>query len=149
VRELVTDVIAAGVEATVSKPVRETVEAVGVLAPDEGVMTRAVAEKLDLDKSTASRRLRMAADGGYVRNLEDRPGKPGRWLLGDPMPEDRQLLPNASQLCNPADGEAAGQGDGCTVAADTRGIDSSPGGIRRDIDLGVEGAWSQRNADPT
>lgn len=80
VRELVADVIAEGVGQTVSEPVRETVAAVGALASAEGVMALAIAAKLRLDKSTVSRRLRVAADGGYIRNLEDKRGKPGRWI---------------------------------------------------------------------
>ena len=59
---------------------------------------RAIAEKLQLDKSNVSRRLRMAADGGYLRNLEDKRGKPGRWVIGDPLPESVDLLPDPAQL---------------------------------------------------
>jgi hypothetical protein len=98
VRELVADIIAEGVGATVSATVRETVTAVEALAPPEGVMVRDVAVKLDVDKSNASRRLRVAADGGYVRNLETKLGKPGRWVVGDPLPETAELLPDAAQL---------------------------------------------------
>ena len=57
-----------------------------------------VAEKLQLDKSNVSRRLRVAADGGYLRNLEDKRGKPGRWVIGDPLPESVDLLPDPAQL---------------------------------------------------
>lgn len=115
VRDLIADVIAEGVGATVSPVVRETVEAVKALAGDGGVMARAVAGKLDVDKSTASRRLRQAADGGYIRNLEDKRGKPGRWVEGDPMPEEADLLP---QPCNL---ETTLDQDGCTVARESEG----------------------------
>ncbi len=101
VRGLVADVIAEGVGATVSATVRETVLAVGALASEDGVALRAIAEKLDLDKSNVSRRLRAAADGGYVRNLEDKRGKPGRWVVGDPLPESLDLLPAPTQLATP------------------------------------------------
>jgi hypothetical protein len=113
VRGLVADILAEGVGSTVSDAVRETVAAVAALASKEGVMVRAVADKLELDKSNASRRLRLAGDGGYVRNLEDKRGKPGRWVLGDPLPETMQVLPDPAQLAtehNPPD-----QG-GCAVA---------------------------------
>jgi hypothetical protein len=43
----------------------------------------------------------MAADGGYLRNLEDKRGKPGRWTLGDPLPEAVDLLPDPAQLATP------------------------------------------------
>jgi hypothetical protein len=98
VRDLVADAIAEGVGTTVSDTVRETVEAVAALASTEGVMARDVAVKLQLDKSNVSRRLRVAADDGYLRNLEDKRGKPGRWVVGDPLPESVDLLPNPAQL---------------------------------------------------
>jgi hypothetical protein len=102
VRDLIAEVIAEGVGATVSETVRETVAAVAALTNTADAETglRAVAEKLRLDKSSASRRLRMAADGGYIRNLEDKRGKPARWTIGDPLPEAVQLLPDPAQLCN-------------------------------------------------
>jgi hypothetical protein len=125
VRELIADLISEGVGTTVSATVRETVNAVAALAPQyvEGVMARAVAVHLKLDKSNASRRLRVAADGGYVRNLEDKRGKPGRWVVGDPMPEAKVVLPEPSQLRNTVADETAGQASGCAVAPDSEGIE--------------------------
>jgi len=120
VRGLVGDVIAQGVGTTVPEAVRETVAAVDALATTNGVTVRAVAEKLGLDKSNASRRLRVAADGGYVRNLEDKRGKPARWVLGDPLPDDStaQLLPDATQL---ATAVATPDQECCAVAAESEG----------------------------
>ena len=106
VRELISDVLAEGVGATVSGTVRETVDAVQKLEKPEGVMAREIADLLDLDKSNVSRRLRMAAEGGYLRNLEDKRGKPGRWVTCDPMPESVDLLPDTDDLLD----------DGCAVA---------------------------------
>jgi hypothetical protein len=103
VRDLVADVIAQGVGATVAATVRETVAAVATLEPDdeEGVTVRAVSDVLHLDRSNVARRLNVAADGGYVRNLEDRRGRPGRWVLsGDPLPDAVDLLPDPVQLRN-------------------------------------------------
>ena len=59
-------------------------------------MVRDIADKLRLDQSNVSRRLRMAADGGYLRNLDDKRGKPGRWVIGDPLPESIDLLQQRS-----------------------------------------------------
>jgi hypothetical protein len=103
VRELIADVIAEGVGVTVSATVRETVAAVAELTntEDAEVGLRAIAERLRLDKSNVSRRLRVAADGGYLRNLEDKRGKPGRWTIGDPLPEAVDLLPDPAQLATP------------------------------------------------
>jgi hypothetical protein len=114
VRELVGDAIAEGVGTTVSETVRQTVEAVKAIAPKEGIQLKPLADKLNLDKSNVSRRLSQAADGGYVRNLEDKRGKPGRWVIGDPLPEAADLLPKPAQLCNT---EQQPDKDRCGVAA--------------------------------
>jgi hypothetical protein len=109
VRGLVAATISDGLEATVHATVRETVAAVQARATAEGVMARTVAEALKIDKSNASRRLRMAAEAGYLHNLEDRRGKPARWVIGDPMPEDVELLPDPAEL------------GGCAVARSNQG----------------------------
>jgi hypothetical protein len=62
----------------------------------------------------------MAADGGYVRNLEEKRGRPGRWVAGDPMPEETELLPQPRNL---SDDESAGQASGCAVAREVQGIE--------------------------
>ena len=118
VRDLVADVMAEGVGATVSETVRQTAEAVAAIATPEGVQLRPLADKLQLDKSNVSRRLRHAADGGYVRNLEDKRGKPGRWVIGDPLPEAADLLPEPAQLRNTS--QPPDQ-DRCGVASDSDG----------------------------
>ncbi|MGO9382396.1 MAG: DUF3854 domain-containing protein [Mycobacterium sp.] len=103
VRDLVADTIAEGVGTTVAQIVRETVEAVDALASacPWGVMARDIATKLKLDKSNVSRRLSMAADGGYLVNQEDKRGRPGRWVIGDPLPTSADLLlPTAAQLAS-------------------------------------------------
>jgi hypothetical protein len=116
VRDLVADVMAEGVGTTVSETVRETAEAVAAIAPPEGIQLRPLAEQLHLDKSNVSRRLSQAADGGYVRNLEDKRGKPGRWVIGEPLPEAADLLPDPAQLCN---AEQQADKDRCGVAVDS------------------------------
>jgi len=57
-----------------------------------------LAAKLALDKSAASRRLRDATDRGYLVNRESHRGQPARNVLGDPMPEMVQLLPEPDEL---------------------------------------------------
>jgi hypothetical protein len=124
VRDLVADTIAEGVGTTVSETVRETVAAIAGVASTEGVMARDVAEKLRLDKSNVSRRLRMAADDGYLRNLEDKRGKPGRWVIGDPLPESVDLLPDLSQL---ATVDTTPDLRGCAVALESDEENQSQG----------------------
>jgi hypothetical protein len=101
VRDLVADLVAEGVDATVSATVRATVKAVRKLVDDEGgdpVSLGPIAEELKLDKSAASRRLRTAIGKGFVKNLEDRKGKPGRYVLGDSMPDDVVVLPEPEEV---------------------------------------------------
>ena len=108
VRELVGDLISEGVGRTVSPETRETVQAIERLAPDheDGVRQIALAAELDLDRGTVSRRVRKALDGGYLRNLEEKRGRPHRLLPGDPLPEEQVILPEPGEL------------HGCTVAED-------------------------------
>ena len=116
VRELVADLVAEGVEATVPASVRETIEAVRRslkrLQRSE-VPLRPIRECLGLDKSTASRRLQDAIERGYVRNLEERSGKDGRYVLGDPLPEEIEILPQPHAL----------DAHRCSVADQKRGMD--------------------------
>jgi hypothetical protein len=101
VRELAADLVAQGIDATVSATVRATVEKVAKLVDDEGgdpVSLGPIAAALKLDKSAASRRVSTAIAKGFVRNLEDRKGKPGRYVLGDAMPDDVVILPTLEQM---------------------------------------------------
>lgn len=120
VRALVLDLLSAGVESTVPDSTRETVQAVaGLEGEDEddagGVSVNAIAKALRLDKGSASRRLRAAADRGYLVNLENRRGRAAKWITGEPMPADLQILPEPDAL-----------GECCTVAAETEGVKTTP-----------------------
>ena len=112
VRELVADLVGEGLEATVSPAVRETVDALSNLGPAKDVSVAEVAKELELDRSAASRRVKKALNLGYLKNLEDRQGKPARLVLGDPMPNDEPILPQPEALT----------GHCCTVARETGGI---------------------------
>jgi hypothetical protein len=129
VARLVAPVIAEGVGATVSAATRETVDAVAALAGTHphGVSAQAVAAKLGLDKSNVSRRLSVAGAGGWIVNQEERRGCPGRWVVGDALPEERRLLPTVARLREVATGTATADPDesaghvhdhpgGCAVA---------------------------------
>lgn len=102
VRRVVGDLIAEGVEANVPPLVRETVEVVRELGgmivghekPDDGVNAAQVARQLGIEKMGGHRRLRRAADGGWVRNLETRRFREGRWVVGEPLPDEVAVLPD-------------------------------------------------------
>jgi hypothetical protein len=112
VRSLVADLVSEGVEATIAPTVRETVATVQRLhdETEEAASLRAIAEELKLDKSTTSRRVRNAIDKGFVKNLEDRRGKPGRYVPGDPLPDDIEILPAPEVLHR------------CSVAGESEGV---------------------------
>lgn len=117
IRELVADLISEGVEATVPKTVRETVEAVKRLlegSESEPITTAAVAQELRLDKSAALRRVRAAIDRGHLKNIEDRKGRPARIVLGDPIAGEVEVLPSVEKL------------RGCRVAGNPEGRDTPP-----------------------
>jgi hypothetical protein len=103
VRLLIADLLADAAERAVTTTVRETVTAIGQLTGDhdpldEGVPLTRVAALLRIDKSTALRRVRVAIARGFVRNLEERRGRPARLVLGEPLPNDSVLLPMTSEL---------------------------------------------------
>ena len=98
--DLVAPIIADGVEQTVSDSVRQTVDVVEELQ-NEGmaeVSNAVLAKKLNLDKGATSRRVRQAKQRGFLKNLEDKKGKPARLVIGDPMPEDLDVLPKPDTL---------------------------------------------------
>jgi len=128
VRELVADVVAQGLRATVKPETRETVEMVAyllsggheqierkgkrvtlVLEPglmtkisgegeDSGVSLSQLATALKLDRSSVSRRVKEAEELGYLVNMEPRPGRPARLHIGEPMPEDDTVFPSPEEL---------------------------------------------------
>jgi len=100
VYDLVLPVISEGVEATVSPAVRETVEVVAAAWRETGqpVTVLEVARRLRLDKSAASRRVRVALDKGYIVNEEQRRGRPAQLVPGEALPEEEPVLPAPEDL---------------------------------------------------
>ncbi len=119
VRELVIDLISEGVEKSVPPTVRQTVEALRSLMKDTGgplIGLPALSQRLGLDKGSVSRRVGRAVGLGYLKNLEDKQGKPAQLQLADPLPEDQEVLPTAAEVarCTVAgdSGERGGSSDG-------------------------------------
>ena len=101
VREVVSELISDQVGATVRETTRETVAAVAELLEPEDVehVTRtAVSRKLSLDQGAGYRRVEVALQAGWLRNLEDRPRRPARLVLGEPLPEEQPLFPDPADL---------------------------------------------------
>lgn len=100
VRELIQDVLAEGVESGVPNDIREIIATVKSLEDrprgDEhyGVKISAVARALGLDKVSAWRRVRRGLRRNLLRNLEERKYRPARLVIGEPLPEEAELLPS-------------------------------------------------------
>ncbi|QIN77509.1 hypothetical protein GBA65_02200 [Rubrobacter marinus] len=120
VRALVADLVSEGVETTVPQGVRDAVHAVARLHAEkaEPVAVTQVAQKLGLDRSAASRRVRAAKERGHLRDLEDNPRKPSRLVPADPLPEDLEILPRPQALADAL--------EACKRAGENGGIHNPP-----------------------
>jgi hypothetical protein len=102
VRDLLADLLAEGAERSVPSTVRATVEAVRRINAErlleEGVTVVALAVALELDKSSALRRARVAIERGYLKNLEERRGRPARLMPGEALPADASVLPSVEEI---------------------------------------------------
>jgi hypothetical protein len=100
VRNLVADLMAEGVDAQIKPETREVVELVRKLLADghEEVRQVDLMPHLKLDKSAISRRIGAALDAGFLRNRERGRFRPARLVLGDPLPEEVEILPSPDRL---------------------------------------------------
>lgn len=117
VRFLVNNLIADAIGATVPASVKETVEA--VTSTGTYVTVAEVARALGVERSAAQRRLSTAAEKGYITNIEDKRGRPARYVAADALPGETVVLPPATQVCTGActhvdDTVSAGQVCDCT-----------------------------------
>lgn len=119
VRDLVADLIADSIEVSVAATIRETVGAVSELAGSGQTTVSKVADHLRIDKSAALRRVRAAIDRGYLKNLEERRGRPAQLTTGDAVPADRPILPPAAEI----------ERSGCTVDRVGEAIEPPPLGV--------------------
>ena len=94
--DLVADLVSVGVEASISRQVRETVRAIIKIGKKSSlypVSLTNLARVLKLNKSTTKRRVDQAIELGYLRNEEEKLGKPAKIVIGDPMPRDQKVIP--------------------------------------------------------
>jgi hypothetical protein len=84
----------------VKPEVREVVRTVCSLLEKgwEEVRQSDLKSALQLDKSAISRRVADALDAGFLKNLEERKGRPARLVLGDALPDNCEVLPTPEQL---------------------------------------------------
>lgn len=101
--DLVGGIIAETADAAMPDSVKETVFAVHELveasSEDPPYATiKQVAEKMNLDRSAASRRLKTAMRRGFLRELEGK-GKEKKFVLGEPLPtEGVGIFPTREEL---------------------------------------------------
>jgi hypothetical protein len=145
VRELIADLVAVGVDAIITPQVREVVRAVAALLEkgQDEVRQSELKSVLQLDKSAISRRVADALDGGYLKNLEDRKGRPARLVLGDALPDNREILPTPKQLVDDAGLR------GCTVDRGDRAPPPPSGSDQVSVEAQpppsrTDSAWEQR-----
>ena len=153
VRSLIADLVADEVGATVPTSVQEAVHAVARLhaETEKPVGLPDLAAVLGLDKSPAARRARQAIAGGYLKNLEDKRGKPARYVPGEPLPAEQVVLPLPESLqpagvaavrdcgtsaCHaPRHDDEAGHAECGSVAVCTEGVEREPVGLHVSNDL--------------
>jgi hypothetical protein len=102
VRQLMNAIIAEGSGVAVSPAITETIDAIGKatigMAEGEGANAKDIAKLLKLDRTAAWRRLSAACHDGYVVNLEQRRGMPGKYRTTAQKPEPVPVLPAAPEL---------------------------------------------------
>jgi YD repeat-containing protein len=97
---LVAHAVAEGTARSISSQLRETVAAVERLSPPGAgpVTINGLIEHLGIDGSTARRRVIGAVRSGYLHDSGGGPGRPHRLTIGEPLPDDRSVLPGPNEL---------------------------------------------------
>ncbi|MFZ0147962.1 MAG: hypothetical protein WAM72_06380 [Xanthobacteraceae bacterium] len=100
VRKLMNSIIAEGSGVAMNAAISETIDAVAkaTFGTAEGATAKDIAKLLKLDRSAAWRRLSAACDDGYIVNLEQRKGMPGKYRVADQKIEPVAILPTVSEL---------------------------------------------------
>jgi 5S rRNA maturation endonuclease (ribonuclease M5) len=128
VASLVGDVIAEGVEASVSSAMRSTVEAVQALQ-DEGaeyVSPRALTERLGVGRSATYDRIRRALLRGYLANEAAKDERGMKLIVGAALPGADDFLPSAADIVRVSSGTPPGQSFGSTMRGEAASS-GSPG----------------------
>ena len=135
VRDLVADLFATAADVSVSEPVRDAVGVVRCLsASGDPCSVTQVARELEVDTSTASRRIKTALRSGYLVNRETKPGRRYQLVLGESLPEETPVLPSVATLADPLHGAVQGfrptktgsTTTPCTLAEVAEGDDPAP-----------------------
>ena len=104
IKDLIGHIASEGAGIAVSKEDMETIYSLKIITSDpnmpkdDGAHAHEVGKKLKLDKATAGRRLSRLLNKGFAINLEQKPGRPGKWRLTDHEIEAESLLPSAEEI---------------------------------------------------
>jgi hypothetical protein len=102
VLDLVGDTIGQNVDACVPGTVKETVRAaeMAIETSDNEYCTNSeVGKLLEIDRSSANRRVNTAIRRGYLKEGEKKT-KPKQIFIGDPLPGDTSIFPDPDELFN-------------------------------------------------
>jgi hypothetical protein len=113
VRELVGDLIAEAVEASVTDATRTTVEAVQAIL-NEGnahASPKAVTDRLGIGRSAAYDRIRRALLKGYLVNEAVKNERSMKLVVGSPLPGTEAFLPSPADVVRVMSGRAPGQAE--------------------------------------
>ena len=94
-RNLVASIFEAIVSEGLTKAVRQTVEAIG---PSEEISETALAERLNLSKSSINYRVKRAIRGGWLMNEETHKGYPARLRRAAELPGESSVLPSSERV---------------------------------------------------
>ena len=100
VNDLISDVIAAGLEAAVPRQVRQIAEKVKQMKlekPGRSISQADIAARINMHKTTVSRWVKVAIQRGYLKYADEN-HKHADIEIGEPLPEDRQVLPSPEEL---------------------------------------------------
>jgi hypothetical protein len=111
IRELVGDVIAEGVEASVTEATRTTVEVVQAILDDgkPHASPKAVNDRLGVGRSAAYDRIRRALLKGYLVNEAGKDERGMKLVIGSPLPGADAFLPLPADVVRVMSGKAPGQ----------------------------------------
>lgn len=158
VRELVDNYLSEGVDSSVPPIVRQVVVTLQSLLNSTKTQANIteVANAQGINKSNASRHVKRAIECGYIVNEEIKKGCEAKLVLGEPMPEDGQVLPTVAQLLEAVQGVTQPP-DTLTEAnlePPLRGCAENDQGLPKDSDNTTKDnfaamTWHKPNGDPS
>ena len=135
VRDLINDVIAQGVEASVSDATHATVDAVREIIEEgaEYATPSSVAPRLEIGRSATYDRIKRALISGHLTNIASRNERAMKLTLGAALPLDDGFLPTTEMIVRAASGRnlgharaASNPGSGSRVRASGQSGERAP-----------------------